>query len=350
MGLVANYGSDSDAGSGSESEHEEPTPAPAPVSKPTPTPTPLASGATGASLFSKLAAPKNKKKRVIQLFTPINIDALSAPDEDEGPKKVQKRSTKGSSLKDLLPPPKADGSAPALGMGRGGFGSSGGTALDLGGTSTYKGTAAAASNPASSSHGDPEGRGYGQAAPHQLNAGYSTQQETQTYMYAHQVAGPAAYGYDALYAQAPGPAAPPPDRAVPPSFFDNGASGATSEEDLLQRALQEEMLRNNRTGRGADPFKKMAVPQMVEVKQSTLTTSARPMETMAEVGVATAFGPQYAAKLKKEAGAKPDQLLRRKHQIGSLYYDAKVRELEMFENKSKGMKSRSQTQGKYGWV
>ena len=62
-----------------------------------------------------------------------------------------------------------------------------------------------------------------------------------------------------------------------------------------------------------------------------------------QVGVATAFGPQYAAKLKKEAGDKPDQLLRRKHQIGSLYYDAKVRELELFENKSKGMKSRVRT-------
>eukprot|EP00959_Pyramimonas_sp_CCMP1952_P127157 2659787-Pyramimonas_sp.AAC.1 len=103
-------------------------------------------------------------------------------------------------------------------------------------------------------------------------------------MYAHQVAAPTSYGYDALYGQqAQGPAAPPPDRAVPASFFD-GASGATSEEDLLQRALQEEMLRTNRNGRGADPFKKMVVPQMVEVKQSALTTSSRPMETMAEVG------------------------------------------------------------------
>eukprot|EP00959_Pyramimonas_sp_CCMP1952_P286285 5986435-Pyramimonas_sp.AAC.1 len=79
MGLVANYGSDSDAGSGSESEHEEP--APAPVPKPAPTLPPQAAGPAGASLFSKLAAPKNKKKRVIQLFTPINIDALSAAHE-----------------------------------------------------------------------------------------------------------------------------------------------------------------------------------------------------------------------------------------------------------------------------
>ena len=67
-------------------------------------------------------------------------------------------------------------------------------------------------------------------------------------------------------------------------------------------------------------------------------------------GTGKAFGADYAAKLKAEAGDKPESQLRRKHQIGALFYDAKLRELEMFENKSKGMKSRSQTQGKYGWI
>ena len=79
MGLVANYGSDSDAGSGSESEPDEPAPVPAPVPKPALEP--VVSGSTGATLFSKLAAPKNKKKRVIQLFTPLNKEALLADDE-----------------------------------------------------------------------------------------------------------------------------------------------------------------------------------------------------------------------------------------------------------------------------
>lgn len=235
----------------------------------------------------------------------------------------------------------------ALGLG-GAFGSAGGTALDLGDTFGRKSTPAAASN---SGYRD-RGAEYGEA-PSLLTSLHVTAP-----VYAHQVDGPS-YGYDALYAAAPGPAAPPPTHtpAVPSGFFDRGGSGsaptnssASDQEELLQKALQEEMYRSNRTGRGADPFKKVVVPQMLEVKQSALTSSGRPMETMGQAGLQAAFGPQYAAKLKKEAGVKPEAGLRRKHQIGSLYYDAKVRELELYENKSKGMKSKSQTQGKYGWV
>jgi hypothetical protein len=65
-----------------------------------------------------------------------------------------------------------------------------------------------------------------------------------------------------------------------------------------------------------------------QVSQSSLTSFARPVEAVNDVG--RAFGPQYAAQLKKQAGDRPERLQRSKHQIGSLYYDAKVRELEMF--------------------
>lgn len=39
----------------------------------------------------------------------------------------------------------------------------------------------------------------------------------------------------------------------------------------------------------------------------------------------TAFGADYEAKLRMEAGAAPDKLSRRKHQISSLYHTAKMK-------------------------
>ncbi len=39
----------------------------------------------------------------------------------------------------------------------------------------------------------------------------------------------------------------------------------------------------------------------------------------------TAFGADYEAKLRQEAGALPDKLARRKHQISSLFYQAKMK-------------------------
>ena len=41
--------------------------------------------------------------------------------------------------------------------------------------------------------------------------------------------------------------------------------------------------------------------------------------------------------------------VRRKHQISQLFYDAKLREIELGENRARGMKTRAETQSKYGW-
>lgn len=72
----------------------------------------------------------------------------------------------------------------------------------------------------------------------------------------------------------------------------------------------------------------LALMWPAQVSQASLTTMTRPVDTVN--AVQKAFGPQYAAELKRQAGAKPDAKLRRKHQIGSLYHDAKVRELDLF--------------------
>ena len=63
------------------------------------------------------------------------------------------------------------------------------------------------------------------------------------------------------------------------------------------------------------------------MQQASLTATG-PADNLNATG--KAFGPQYAATLKKQAGVKPEGELRRKHQISSLYYDAKVRELELY--------------------
>ena len=51
----------------------------------------------------------------------------------------------------------------------------------------------------------------------------------------------------------------------------------------------------------------------------------------------------------QEAGPRPDMKLRAKHQIGTLYWQSKQVELQIMEGKLLGMKSKAETQGKYGW-
>ncbi len=52
------------------------------------------------------------------------------------------------------------------------------------------------------------------------------------------------------------------------------------------------------------------------------------------------------------ADAKPfegDKTAKRKHQIGTLFYNAKMKELEILEGKAAGFKAKAESKGKYGW-
>lgn len=49
------------------------------------------------------------------------------------------------------------------------------------------------------------------------------------------------------------------------------------------------------------------------------------------------------------AKGKPSKLHKRKHQIGSLYFDMKQKEMELSERRAKGMLTKAETQAKYGW-
>ena len=62
------------------------------------------------------------------------------------------------------------------------------------------------------------------------------------------------------------------------------------------------------------------------------------------------FGSAYTAKLRAEAAPhKASKFAKRKHQIGTLYYDMKMKEVEMTATKAQGMKSKAETEAKYGW-
>ncbi|KAK4265576.1 hypothetical protein QN277_026607 [Acacia crassicarpa] len=84
--------------------------------------------------------------------------------------------------------------------------------------------------------------------------------------------------------------------------------------------------------------------EIIEVKQEELIKN-RPREDQAKL-TGIAFGPSYQP---VSAKGKPSKLHRRKHQIGSLYFDMKQKESELSERRAKGMLTKAETQAKYGW-
>ncbi|KAJ1698011.1 hypothetical protein LUZ63_006523 [Rhynchospora breviuscula] len=86
-------------------------------------------------------------------------------------------------------------------------------------------------------------------------------------------------------------------------------------------------------------------PEIVEVKQDELMKNRPRQDQVKLTGIA--FGPSYQpATSSKE---KPSKLHKRKHQIGSLLYDMKQKEMELAERRAKGFLTKAETQAKYGW-
>ncbi|CAI5942467.1 unnamed protein product [Closterium sp. NIES-65] len=99
-------------------------------------------------------------------------------------------------------------------------------------------------------------------------------------------------------------------------------------------------------GRGREAMEvAAAAANVVEVKQADLTKGRVRQDPMRATG--TAFGPAYAPV--SAGGNKPSKMHRRKHQIGSLYFDMRQKETELVERRSKGMLSKAETHAKYGW-
>ncbi|WIA38429.1 hypothetical protein OEZ86_001754 [Tetradesmus obliquus] len=94
--------------------------------------------------------------------------------------------------------------------------------------------------------------------------------------------------------------------------------------------------------------------QFKEVKADAIKY-VDPAQREAAQGMRAALGADYAVKLRAEAAPHTgSKLARSKHQIGTLFANAKLRELELrelevLENRAAGMKSKAETAGKYGW-
>ncbi|KAF8392817.1 hypothetical protein HHK36_021054 [Tetracentron sinense] len=84
--------------------------------------------------------------------------------------------------------------------------------------------------------------------------------------------------------------------------------------------------------------------EIIEVKQDELIKN-RPREDQVKL-TGIAFGPSYQPVSTK---GKPSKLHKRKHQIGSLYFDMRQKETELAERRSKGFLTKAETQAKYGW-
>jgi proline-rich protein PRCC len=90
--------------------------------------------------------------------------------------------------------------------------------------------------------------------------------------------------------------------------------------------------------------------KFTEVKAAALTamTDAERAEVEA---IRIALSTGYAKQLQEDVavGNEPTKLSKRKHQISSLYHQAKMHELQELEKKSQQVQSKAQTGAKYGW-
>lgn len=360
MDLLAGYGSDageSDDGSPQPVQQERPVAAPgaSPAREPPAAePGKLLAGLPPPStvqrpLFSGLPKPATRQTRKIVARFRVPIDFGPAPDvapgssDEEGPAKKRARSTRGLSLRDLLPAPTQEGGQ-HLDLGADedddivpGTEDHTGMELGPGGADVGEGDAEAEVQPA----GNEAYRVAPQPPPAQQPVQHGSAAHYGAAQYAAALYGAAPYAahYGAQQYAASGPSrghgAPAP-----------AAAPASPGVDLLDEALAAERARAARRG-APDPLAASGV-QFKEIRADSIRASDAGARAAAD-SARTALGAGYEARLRREAGPDPSKLARRKHQIGSLYHSAKLQELEALEKRTSGMKSKAETQRKYGW-
>lgn len=75
-----------------------------------------------------------------------------------------------------------------------------------------------------------------------------------------------------------------------------------------------------------------------------------PSKAAAAPSLKSILGQEFANKLRAEAESFGGTgLAKQKHQIGTLFATARSNELDILDGKAQAMKSKSQTQSKYGW-
>lgn len=300
----------------------------------------------------KLPAPKSggASKRVVEYRLPLNKALLeSALERDEDaedlrPAKKAKPSGGQNRLLDFLPKPRHD-----MAAANGSLGGGSRLATRVEGSATRAApaeaaAAAAAQQQAAAVYGTNEMYAVADDAQHAAYYQYDPSMDAST-------AAAASYHSNEAYSVAAeqwgGEAGPGSGRQAEPGSILDPA------EALLQEALGAEQARAaRRAGGGAASSGAAGAPagiQFKEINQSQLTFMDPAAKAEAD-SVRQALGSEYAAKLKAQATAfGSDKLGRRKGQIGTLFANAKMQELEMLEQRSRGMKNKSATQAKYGW-
>lgn len=116
-------------------------------------------------------------------------------------------------------------------------------------------------------------------------------------------------------------------------------SSGDFEPEIPGPAIQEVARAPGKRGRNEIP------QEVIEVSQDELMKN-RPREDQVKM-TGIAFGPSYQPA--SSGKGKPTKLHKRKHQIGSLYFDMRSKEMELAERRSKGFLTKAETQAKYGW-
>eukprot|EP01025_Chloroclados_australasicus_P053915 TRINITY_DN638_c1_g1_i1.p1 TRINITY_DN638_c1_g1~~TRINITY_DN638_c1_g1_i1.p1 ORF type:complete len:297 (-),score=76.57 TRINITY_DN638_c1_g1_i1:606-1496(-) len=132
------------------------------------------------------------------------------------------------------------------------------------------------------------------------------------------------------------------------------------EEDELQRNQKQQQQQQQQQEQYVDQYEDLpddvrerlskvgGAVQMTEVKAADMRDH-NPGSSTNEHDPIVALGTEYALKQRQLAGDAPSRQARRKHQIGSLLYDARMNEMEFILRESQGKKSKAETEAKYGW-
>eukprot|EP01018_Ginkgo_biloba_P026434 Gb_32844 [translate_table: standard] len=301
----------------------------------------------GTSAFS-LPPPKNKSagaKRLVEFKPPVNRALLENQDDDDDEPAAKKRAISeskalGGGLTALLPPPKNSlGSGTALGGG------------SAGGRRSFLETASSTDEPNTNLIDEPS------PAPPVDQTVYASHGATEEHP--GEIDGNAYYDCSGVYATE---SSSQGNLASDDAALSHGSYYNANHEYPQNWPAQEDthnwdngsaqMVQQHSMGAGSNLNKaerrrgRNEIPtNIVEVKQDQLISN-RPREDQVKM-TGIAFGPSYQpASSSKD---KPSKLHKRKHQIGSLYFDLKQREMELAERRARGQLTKAETQAKYGW-
>jgi proline-rich protein PRCC len=120
-----------------------------------------------------------------------------------------------------------------------------------------------------------------------------------------------------------------------------------SETDLIEAAIAAEAAKAAKRGAGVTPalgdvaFKEINAEKLKYVDPATRE---------AQQGIEAVLGSDYVQRLRAEAAPHTgNKTARRKHQIGTLFHNARMNEIKLMEQRAQGMKTKAETAGKYGW-